>query len=135
MATVFRRGSLLPRMTARRRGPATGTIIRFRVSEQSRTTLSFRRLLPGRRVGRRCLANTRARRNRRRCTRFLRVRQRLVYNTPAGLRRVRFQGRFSRRSRLAIGRYELAIQAVDTAGARSRIVRKRFRLLPELRRR
>jgi hypothetical protein len=63
------------------------------------------------------------------------LRGRLTYNTAAGLRRIRFQGRLSRRSRLAPGRYELAVQAVDAAGNRSVVKRKRFRLLAELRRR
>jgi hypothetical protein len=48
---------------------------------------------------------------------------------------LRFQGRLSRTRRLSPGRYELAIQAVDSAGNRSRTVRKRFTLLAALRRR
>ena len=133
MASAFRRGSLLPRLTGARRGPRTGTVIRFRVDEPSVTTLSFRRLLRGRRVGRRCRASTRARRHRRRCTRFVAVRRKLTFRTQPGLRKIRFQGRLTRRIRLAPGRYELTVRAVDTAGNRSRPVRKRFRLLAELR--
>jgi hypothetical protein len=104
------------------------------VNEQSRSTLSFSRLVTGRRVGRRCLANTRARRSRPRCTRKLSP-KRLTYTTAPGLRRLRFDGRLSRTRRLSPGRYELAIQAADAAGNRSRNVRKRFTLKPALRRR
>jgi virginiamycin B lyase len=132
--TVFRRGLLLAKLTGLRRAIPTGTTIRWRVNEQSRSTLRFSRLVTGRRVGRRCLANTRARRSRPRCTRKLSPR-RLTYTTAPGPRRLRFQGRLSRTRRLSPGRYELAIQAVDAAGNRSRTVRKRFRLLAALRRR
>ncbi len=129
--TVFRGGSQLARLTGlRRRFPRfpIGTTIRWRVNEQSRSTLSFSRLVTGRRVGRRCLANTRARRFRPRCTRKLSA-KRIAYTTAPGLRRLRFEGRLSRTRRLSPGRYELAIQAVDAAGNRSRTVGKRFTLL------
>ena len=43
---------------------------------------------------------------------------------------VRFQGRFTRRSKLAPGRYELTLIAVDAAKNASRAVRKRFTLKP-----
>ena len=57
------------------------------------------------------------------------------YTTKKGLRRIRFQGRFSRRSKLAPGRYELTLIAVDAAKNASKPVRKRFTLKPALRRR
>jgi hypothetical protein len=132
--TVFRRGRLAARLSARRRIP-TGTTIRWRVNEQSRTTLAFTRLLPGRRVGRRCLAPTRARRRRARCTRRVTVRIPLVYTTAAGLHRLRFHGPLTSRRRLAPGRYELAVSAADAAGNRSAPRRARFRMLAEARRR
>jgi hypothetical protein len=133
-ASVFRLGSLLPKLSAVRRTP-TGTTIRFRVDEDSKTALSFKRLLPGRRVGRRCLKATRARRLRPRCTRLVAAGRKLTYTTKKGLRRVRFQGRFTRRSKLAPGRYELTLVAVDAAKNASRPVRKRFTLKPALRKR
>jgi streptogramin lyase len=133
-ASVFRLGSLLPKLSAVRRTP-TGTTIRFRVDEDSKTTLSFKRLLPGRRVGRRCLKATRARRLRPRCTRLVTAGRKLTYTTKKGLRRVRFQGRFTRRSRLAPGRYELTLIATDAAKNASKPVRRRFTLKPALRRR
>ena len=133
-ASVFRLGSLLPKLSAVRRTP-TGTTIRFRVDEDSKTTLSFKRLLPGRRVGRRCLKATRARRRRPRCTRLVTAGRKLNYTTKKGLRRIRFQGRFTRRSKLAPGRYELTLIAVDAAKNASKPARKRFTLKPALRRR
>ncbi|MDX6675685.1 MAG: virginiamycin lyase, partial [Solirubrobacteraceae bacterium] len=79
------------------RSPIVGTTFSFRVNEQSTTTFTFTQLLPGRRVGRRCLAPTRARRNRRRCTRLITVRPSLSYTTSAARHRLKFQGRLSRR--------------------------------------
>ncbi len=135
-ATTFRLGTLLAKLSAKRRKPIpTGTSIRFRVDEQSTTTLSFRRLLPGRRVGKRCLAATRARRHRRRCTRLVAAGRKLTFTTKPGRHAIRFQGRFSRRSRLAPGRYELSLVSVDAAKNRSKTVRKRFTLLAALKKR
>jgi hypothetical protein len=102
------------------RSPIVGTTFSFRVNEQSTTTFTFTQLLPGRKVGRRCLAPTRARRNRRRCTRLIRVRPSLSYTTRAARHRLKFQGRLSRRKRLKPGRYQLTIQSADAAKNRSR---------------
>jgi hypothetical protein len=131
--SVFRLGSLLPKLSAKKRkATPTGTTIRFRVNEQSKTTLSFKRVLPGRRVGKRCVKATRARRRKPRCTRLVTAGRRLTYSTKLGLNKVRFQGRFSRKSKLAPGRYELSIVAVDAAKNSSKAVRKRFTLKPAL---
>jgi streptogramin lyase len=135
MASAFYQGSLLARLTAVRRRFPVGTTIRFRVDEDSRTTLTFQKRAPGRRVGKRCLKPTRARRHRRRCTRYLTVRPSLVYTTKAGLRKVRFQGRLSRTRRLKPGPYRLTVVAKDAAGNKSTPKRKNFRLLRKPRRR
>jgi hypothetical protein len=133
--SVFRLGSLLPKLSAvRKRTIPTGTTIRFRVDEDSKTTLSFKRVLPGRRVGRRCLKATRARRRLPRCTRLVPAGRKLTYTTKKGLRRVRFQGRFSRTRKLVPGRYELTIVAVDAAKNASKPARKRFTLKAALKR-
>jgi hypothetical protein len=132
-STIFHRGTRLARLLAVRRRPV-GTTIRWRVDEQSKTTLTFRRLLPGRRVGLRCLRPTRALRSRPRCTRFVLQRPALTYTTKPGLRRLKFYGRLSRRRYLTPGRYELTLVAADAAGNRSVPKRKRFTLLPPLRR-
>ena len=132
-ATTFRLGSLLPKLAAKpRRTIPTGTSIRFRVDEQSTSTLSFKRLVSGRRVGKRCLPATRARRRKPRCTRLVAAGRKLTYSTQAGNHSIRFQGRFSRRSKLAPGRYELSLVAVDAAKNRSKTTRKRFTLLAAL---
>ena len=122
----FARGRLLPRVSRRAR---VGSSIRFRLSEAARVTLSYERILPGRRVGRRCLAPTRRRRARRRCSRFVAVRRRSSLSARSGARRIRFQGRLTRRSALKPGRYRLTLVAQDAAGNRSRATRANFTLL------
>jgi hypothetical protein len=118
---VFTEGSLLPRLTA------VGTSLRFTLSEAARVTLTFQRPRAGRRVGRRCLPPTRARRSRPRCTRYLTAGT-LAVNGRQGRNRVRFQGRLNRRRRLGPGPYRIRLVAVDRAGNRSipRITRIRI---------
>jgi hypothetical protein len=99
--------------------------------------MRFERARPGRLVNGRCRKPTRRNLRRRRCTRYVAVRRRLLTFTfnSAGRHRVRFGGRVSRRSRLAPGRYRLVLGARDGDGLRSRPARGRFRLLPAARHR
>lgn len=125
-------GTALPRFAKKK--PVVGTTISFRVDEQSTTMLSFSRLLVGRKVGRRCLAATRARRHRRRCTRVVGVRPSLSYTTTAGLHRLRFQGRLTRRTKLSPGRYRVNVTARDSAGNVSQMKSATFTVLPAVQR-
>jgi extracellular elastinolytic metalloproteinase len=120
----FRLGRKLPHSSAVR----TGTTIRFRLSEAARVTYGFRRALPGRRVGRRCLAPTRARKGRRRCTRYVPSGS---ISRPAapGSNLLRFQGRLTRGRALRPGQYRLTLVAIDHAGQRSAPRALAFRLL------
>jgi hypothetical protein len=111
----WRRGAGMPRFSRAR----IGTRIRWRLSEDARTTLTFQRALPGRRVGSRCLRPTRARRGRPRCTRFRNAGSLTRANAKAGLNTLRFQGRLTRTRRLGLGRYRLSVGARDAAGNRS----------------
>jgi virginiamycin B lyase len=118
-----------------RRAPIVGTTFTFRVNEQSTTTFTFAQILPGRKVGRRCLAPTRARRNRPKCTRLITVRPSLSYNTSAAKHRLKFQGRLSRRTTLKPGKYQLTIQSIDAAKNKSRARTLTFTVLPAVQRR
>ncbi len=120
---------------SRTASPIVGTTIGFRVSEQSTTKFTFAQLLPGRKVGRRCLAATRARRHRKRCTRVINVSPSLSYKTSAGRHRVKFQGRLTRRKTLKPGSYRLTVTATDAAKNLSRAKSTTFRVLPAVQRR
>jgi virginiamycin B lyase len=132
--TTWHLGSALASFS-RKASPIVGTTISFRVDEQSTTTFTFAQLLPGRRVGRSCLAPTRARRNRRKCTRLITVRPSLSYATSAAKHRLKFQGRLSRRKTLKPGRYQVTITATDAARNQSRPKTLTFTVLPAVPRR
>jgi hypothetical protein len=121
---VARRATALRAHGAARRG----TAFRYTLSERARVTIAIDRLLPGRRVGRRCLAATRARRHRPRCTRALRRGTLVRTGVVAGRRSTPFSGRLGRRS-LAPGRYRATLRATDAAGNVSRPATIRFRVV------
>ena len=124
--TTFALGSALPHLS---RLTPVGTTISFKVSEASKTTLTFARVLPGRRVGKRCLRPTRARSHKRRCSRYVNAKPSLVYTTGAGTHKVSFQGRLSRHKKLRPGKYRLSLVSVDSAGNRSKAKTVRFTLV------
>ncbi len=125
-ATRFRLGRSLPSVAA----VGTGTRIRFTTSEAGTARITFKRVLPGRRVGRTCRRPTRLNRSRPRCTRLLTVRRGVTLPVAAGTRRIRFAGRLSRRRSLAPGAYRLTLRVTDAAGNVSTPDRARFRLDP-----
>ena len=105
----FRRGRALPRAAAVRKG----TTIRFRLSEPARVTYSFQRRVKRRGGGRRWKRAGTLRRS-----------------AGAGINRLRFQGRLTRRRSLKPGSHRLIVVARDPAGQRSPKRTVRFTLLP-----
>ena len=77
--------------------------------------IAFKRLVPGRRSGRRCRAPSRRLAHARRCTRALGAGT-LTLTAPAGLNSVAFRGRVGTRT-LKPGRYRAVFIAIDAAGA------------------
>jgi len=124
---TFRLGRALPHLSAR--VPPVGTTLSFTVSEASKTTFKFERVTTGRRVGKRCLAPTKRRAKRRRCTRYVPARPSLVYTTAPGPHKLRFAGRLTRRTKLKPGKYRLSVTSKDSAGNTSRASTIRFRLV------
>jgi hypothetical protein len=109
---TWRRGSSLPVVLSR---APVGMTISYRLSENARVTLTFARRARGRKVGRRCVKPKRSNRKKRRCTRYVKAGT-LHFDGKQGTNRVKFQGRLSRRKRLAVGRYRLVVGAKDGAG-------------------
>lgn len=103
---IFEEGDKLPRVFASAR---TGTTIRFRLSARARVKFSFARALGGGRFQR---AGSFSRR------------------VGAGAKRVRFQGRLSRRKSLVPGSYRMTVVARDSFGNRSKPKRVKLRILP-----
>ncbi len=120
-AIAWRVGKLLAKLSARRpaRHPKypVGTTFSFRLDRAALVTFKFTRAAPGRRLGRRCVAQTRKNRRKRRCTRTI-VAGTLVLAAHAGTNKVRFQGLLAKGKRLAPGRYTLLVTA-SASGKRS----------------
>jgi Tol biopolymer transport system component len=114
----WRRGSLLPAFFSRRLAPV-GTTFSFKLDETAKATLTFALRATGRRVGKQCKAPTRSRRFKPKCTRYL-TKGSIAKTVKAGTTRVRFQGRITSRSRLALGTYRLTLDVVDLAGNHSK---------------
>jgi len=130
---TFRLGRRRPvRLAARR--IRTGTIVRLNLSERAQLTFRFEARRSGRRVGGRCRRPTRRNIRRQRCVRWVLVRRRsFTINGLAGLNKVRFEGRTSRRRSLRPGRYRMVVRAKDPSGNLSLRKRLGFRLLPRRR--
>jgi hypothetical protein len=117
---VFRVGrartALTGRTSARRRRAPRGTRFSFSLDQAADVAAAIRRARSGRRVGKKCLAPTRARRKRRRCTRYV-LAGTLRRTAKAGSNKITFSGRLNRRA-LRPGRYRATFTAT-VAGTRS----------------
>jgi hypothetical protein len=91
-----------------------GTKIRFKLSERAKVSVTIAARLTGRRVGKRCLAPTRANAKRAHCTRY--VNKGVARATGvAGQNSVSFNGRAKGKA-LARGVYRATVSATDAAG-------------------
>ena len=94
-----------------------GTKVTFRLSEKATAVLRLQRAVTGRKVGRSCLADTRARRRRAKCVRYVTVRT-LTFAGKVGANERRIAPKSGRRT-LAKGLYRVVAQATDAAKNRS----------------
>ena len=113
-------------------GPAliaavVGTRLSYQLSEAATTTFRVERALPGFRSGGRCVKRRPPGRIRR-CTRFVRLKGRLMHAGVQGANRLRFMGRLRNRQ-LRPGRYRLDAVSTDAAGNRSKAARRAFRIV------
>lgn len=133
IASVSGRAGMAPRRARGRHThrTAVGTTFSFALNEAASVHFDFTRALPGRRVGRRCVALGRKRHRalprRSRCTRTVTVAA-LALAGRAGRNTVRFGGRISRRRRLRTGSYTALVVASNASG-RSGVHRLRFTIL------
>jgi hypothetical protein len=107
--------------TRRKRGKSrlpVGTTFAFTLNEQATVRFAFTQEVGGRRVGKRCVVQTRRNRRRHKCTRALTAAT-LSFFGHAGANTVRFYGRVSGSKRLKPGRYTLVITATNAASQSS----------------
>jgi hypothetical protein len=112
----------------RRRVVPRGAIVRFTLSERATARLAFQRAAPGRRVGRRCLAPTRARRGRPRCTRWLAEGALTRRNRRVGANTVAFSGRIGLRP-LTLGRHRVIVSAATVDRRRATATPRAFTIV------
>ena len=110
----WREGSRLATLT-RKRTPV-GTTFSVTLDVPARLTLTFARLRSGRRSGHNCVAPTHLNRHHHPCTRAIRAGTLTLPDAHSGLDKIGFQGRLSKRKRLASGRYRLTIVATEAGG-------------------
>jgi 6-phosphogluconolactonase (cycloisomerase 2 family) len=115
-AKRWRLGTKLPQVS--RAKVPVGTTFAFSLNEPANAQLRFTQSLPGRRVGKKCVAQTKKNRSKRKCRRTV-TNGTLAVKAHAGANKVRFQGRISGRKKLKPGSYKLAITATDAAGQKA----------------
>jgi hypothetical protein len=98
--------------------PPVGTMFRFTLNEAATVRFAFAQLLPGRKAGSVCVAQSAANRNHKACTRSV-PRGSLSFSAGAGLHRLFFQGRLTRTNKLKPGTHALTITATNAAGRKA----------------
>ena len=106
---------------------ATGARLSYQLSRDATVSFRVRRLLPGLRSGKRCVAPRKGHRKGRRCTRAKLVKGSFKRASTSGANHVRFSGRVGRRA-LARGRYRLT-GTPSASGERGRAVSVNFRIV------
>jgi hypothetical protein len=113
-AKTWREGSALAQLSsaddAGRHKAPVGTTFSFTLNEPAQVKFTFNRLTSGRRVGKKCVAQTSRNKRRRRCTRTLSAGT-LAVSAPAGTDKLRFDGVIAKHHRLAPGSYTLLVTA------------------------
>lgn len=121
-AKIWREGNQLAKLSASggrgKKKLPIGTTFSFRLDRAAQVMFKFTQPARGRKVGKRCVAQTHKNRHKHRCTRTV-VAGTFPFSAHAGLNKVRFQGLISRRKKLKPGSYKLLVTAT-AAGKRSR---------------
>jgi hypothetical protein len=105
----------------------TSSRLTFGLSAAATVTLQVERKGTGRRVGRRCVAATRANRRRTKCTRYVAVRGSASKSATAGSNRFTFRARMGGH-KLTPGSYRLTLTARDSAKRTSEPARVNFKV-------
>lgn len=124
----WRAGGTVARFASAQK-PPVGTTFGFSLDQAATVRFAFAELLPGRVVNGKCVAQTRANRNRRACTRFV-GRGALSNSASAGAHKLSFQGRLTGTRRLGPGTYRLTITATNAAGLSASRTFRTFTIIP-----
>jgi hypothetical protein len=129
---TWREGSALAQLSAThgkgKRKLPIGTTFTFKLDRIAQVTFTFTKPAPGRKVGKRCVAQSRKNKRKQHCRRTVSAGA-MTFAAHAGANKVRFQGLISRRKKLKPGSYKLRALA-STAGMRSRTATLSFTIAP-----
>lgn len=95
-----------------------GTTFSFSLNQPATITLTFTQSAAGRRVSGKCVARTKSDKHEPRCSRTLTAGS-VNLSAATGVDRIYFDGLLSRKKKLKLGRYEVRITAVNSAGRRT----------------
>ena len=115
-AKRWREGNALAHISAknngrRKRKLPVGTTFSFALNEPASVTFTFTEPANGRKVGKKCVAQTKKnKRKHRRCTRTV-VAGTLTFSAHTGTNKLRFEGRISKHKKLKPGSYSLVVSA------------------------
>jgi len=126
-APLFLSASITPRKFPVKRGKRGGARFRYTLSEDAGVVFTIARVMPGRKVGKRCVKPRRSNARKRPCKRYVRV-GRFTAQGRKGANTKKFTGRIGRRI-LKPGAYRATLAAQDAAGNRSKPKRLTFRII------
>jgi hypothetical protein len=93
-------------LSAKKKKAPVGTTVTYSLSAAATVTFSLERRLPGRKVGKRCVKQTRANRTKKRCSRFKPLKGSFTHSGQTGQNRFKFSGRTAGKG-LTPGSYRL----------------------------
>lgn len=99
----------------KKKKPPRGTTLTLQLSEAARVKFEVLAKGRGRKVGKRCVKQTRKNRKRKRCTLLTLKKPAFTRSAPAGRSKVKWSGRLGRKA-LKPGSYQLRATATDAAG-------------------
>jgi len=113
-AKTWREGNALAQISANesktKKKLPIGTTFSFSLNEPASVTFTFTEPASGRKVGKKCVAQTKKNKHKHRCTRTA-IAGALTFSAHAGTNRVRFDGLISRHKKLKPGNFTLLITA------------------------
>ncbi len=129
-ATRWREGNALATISKKRKTTKlpVGTTFSFSLNVPATVALAFTDTVGGRRVGKKCVAQTRRNRKRHRCSRTVTAGT-LTLSAHQGTNSVHFEGLVSKHRKLKPGRYTLTITATNASGAHSASERVSFTIV------